>query len=120
MVPIAAIPRTVAHLKALAAKYNILIPVFGHAGDGNLHAHPIKNADQSVTDWQAMLPSVLKEIYVMTAELGGTISGEHGIGHKRRDYLDLVMSPAQIDLMRQIKRAFDPNNILNPGKIFRC
>ena len=55
----------------------------------------------------------------MTAELGGTISGEHGIGHKRRDYLELVMSPAQIDLMRQIKRAFDPNNILNPGKIFK-
>jgi glycolate oxidase len=119
-VPIAAIPRTVAHLKALAAKYNILIPVFGHAGDGNLHAHPIKNADQPVADWQAMLPSVLKEIYVMTAELGGTISGEHGIGHKRRDYLELVMSPAQIDLMRRIKHAFDPNNILNPGKIFKC
>jgi len=55
----------------------------------------------------------------MTAELGGTISGEHGIGHKRCDYLELVMSPAQIDLMRQIKRAFDPNNILNPGKIFK-
>lgn len=119
VVPIAAIPRTLAYLKDLAVKYDIVIPVFGHAGDGNLHALPTKNADQSVADWQAMVPSLLKEIYVMTAELGGTISGEHGIGHKRRDYLELVMSPAQIDLMRQIKRAFDPNNILNPGKIFR-
>ena len=54
----------------------------------------------------------------MTAELGGTISGEHGIGYKRRDYMGLVMSEAQLDMMRNIKRALDPNNILNPGKIF--
>ena len=82
---------------------------------GSLHALPIKNADQPVADWQAMLPSLLKEIYVITADLRGTIRGELGIGYKRRNYLDLVMNPAQINLMRQIKRAFDPNNILKPN-----
>jgi glycolate oxidase len=65
-----------------------------------------------------MLPELLKEIYIQTAELGGTISGEHGIGHKRRDYMELVMAPAQLDVMRRIKSALDPNHILNPGKIF--
>jgi len=64
-----------------------------------------------------MLPKLLADIYRVTAKLGGTISGEHGIGHKRRDFLELVMSPVQIDMMRRIKRALDPNLILNPGKI---
>jgi len=59
----------------------------------------------------------LREIYVATAALGGTISGEHGIGHKRRDFMKLVVSVAQLDIMQKIKLAFDPNNILNPGKI---
>jgi glycolate oxidase len=79
---------------------------------------PLKNPDQSVERWEEILPFLLKDIYVMTAELGGTISGEHGIGHKRRDFMGLVMSQAHLDMMRSIKRALDPNNILNPGKIF--
>jgi glycolate oxidase len=64
-----------------------------------------------------MLPKLLSDIYQAVSRLGGTISGEHGIGHKRRDYLHLVMAPAQIEMMRKIKKALDPNNILNPGKI---
>ena len=59
----------------------------------------------------------MRDVYRATARLGGTISGEHGIGHKRRDFLDLVMDPALIDVMRRIKQALDPNHIINPGKI---
>ncbi|CAB1079754.1 FAD/FMN-containing dehydrogenase [Olavius algarvensis Delta 1 endosymbiont] len=118
VVPIASIPRTLSNLKQISAKYDVAIPVLGHAGDGNLHAIPLKNPASSIEHWEAVLPVLLKDIYVMTAELGGTISGEHGIGHKRRDYMNLVMSEAHLDMMRKIKRALDPNNILNPGKVF--
>ena len=117
VVPIAAIPKTLSSLKQIGDKYGIAIPVLGHAGDGNLHAIPLKDADSSVEHWEEILPALLKDIYAMTAELGGTISGEHGIGHKRRDYMDLVTSEAHLDMMRNIKHALDPNNILNPGKI---
>ena len=119
VVPIANIPKILHHIQKLEKKYNIMIPVFGHAGDGNLHAHPMKNPEQSLEHWEEMLPQLLTDIYNQTAELGGTISGEHGIGHKRRDYMELVMSDAQLAVMRKIKNALDPNNILNPGKIFR-
>ena len=69
--------------------------------------------------WNEIVPELLREIYEATATLGGTISGEHGIGHKRRDYMKLVVSDVQLDIMKKIKLAFDPNNILNPGKIIR-
>ena len=118
VVPMANIPEILEHLNRIGKKYDVLIPVFGHAGDGNLHAHPMKPPQQTVTDWEEMLPELLKEIYIKTAELGGTISGEHGIGHKRRDYMELVMPPAQLAVMRGIKNSLDPNHILNPGKIF--
>ena len=117
VVPIAAIPQLVPELERIANTYETLIPVFGHAGDGNLHATPVKNPDHRMEEWDAMLPRILKEIYQVTASMGGTISGEHGIGHKRIDYLGLVMDATQIEIMRKIKQALDPNNILNPGKI---
>ena len=118
VVPIAGIPEALSRLKQIGEKYDVAIPVIGHAGDGNLHAIPLKNPDDSVAHWEEILPALLKDIYIMTANLGGTISGEHGIGYKRRDYMSLVMSEAQLDMMRKIKRALDPNNILNPGKVF--
>jgi glycolate oxidase len=118
VVPIASIPRALSSLKQISEKYGVSIPVLGHAGDGNLHAIPLKNPASSVAHWEEMLPTLLKDIYAMTAELGGTISGEHGIGHKRKEYMNLVMSEAHLDMMRSIKRALDPKNILNPGKIF--
>ena len=68
--------------------------------------------------WHAMLPQVLTELYEVTRRLGGVISGEHGIGHKRKKYLGYSVNEPSLDLMRRVKRAFDPNNILNPGKIF--
>jgi len=118
VVPVAGIPEVLLRLKQIGEKYDVAIPVIGHAGDGNLHAIPLKNPGDSVAHWEEILPALLKDIYTMTAELGGTISGEHGIGYKRRDYMSLVMSEAQLDMMRSIKRALDPNNILNPGKVF--
>jgi len=77
----------------------------------------MKNPEHSLAHWESMLPDLLTEIYRATARLGGTISGEHGIGHKRRDFMGLVMEGAQLDMMRKIKRALDPQNILNPGKV---
>ena len=118
VVPMAAIPQLLPEIERIGKAYETLIPVFGHAGDGNLHATPMKNPDHSVAQWEELLPRLLKEMYAVTAALGGTISGEHGIGHKRKEYLGLVMETAQIDMMRRIKRTLDPNNILNPGKIF--
>jgi glycolate oxidase len=71
-----------------------------------------------MAEWQAKLPELLAELYSAVARLGGTMSGEHGVGSKRAAYLPLVMDPVLIALQRRIKQAFDPLNILNPGKIF--
>jgi glycolate oxidase len=118
VVPIAAIERLVTQIGHIAKAHQTRIPVFGHAGDGNLHATPLKNPDHTEAQWEKQLPAMLRQLYTAAAQLGGTISGEHGIGHKRRDYLPLVMDGAQIEMMRRIKQALDPNNIMNPGKIF--
>ena len=118
VVPIAYIPMIIECFHEIGEKYNVLIPCFGHAGDGNLHATPLKNPGHSDERWDNILPEILADIYCAAAKVGGTISGEHGIGHKRKGYMDLVMSKVQIEMMRSIKLALDPNNILNPGKIF--
>jgi glycolate oxidase len=94
------------------------IPCYGHAGDGNLHATPVMNPAWSLQKWHRVLPEILADLYRLTASLGGTISGEHGIGHKRKAFMPLVMDERVLELMRAIKRAWDPNDILNPGKIF--
>ena len=118
VVPLAQIPDLMPELERLSDKYGVLIPCYGHAGDGNLHATPVKPPEMSMTEWHARLPSLLEELYRSVAALGGTLSGEHGVGSKRAQYLPLVMDPVVIDLQRRIKAAFDPQNILNPGKIF--
>ncbi|MCL7455406.1 MAG: FAD-binding protein [Anaerolineae bacterium] len=118
VVPLAQIPALVQELERISAQYGVLIPCYGHAGDGNLHATPVKRPEMSMEEWQATLPELLSELYSAVARLGGTISGEHGVGSKRAAYLPLVMDPVLISLQRRIKQAFDPLNILNPGKIF--
>jgi glycolate oxidase len=118
VVPIAAIPKLMPVLDRLSEKYDVLIPCYGHAGDGNLHATPVKKADHTMERWAEILPQLLSELYAAVHALGGTISGEHGIGHKRKNYLPLVMGDKEISLMKKIKAVFDPQNILNPGKIF--
>ncbi|GAB4115388.1 MAG: FAD-linked oxidase C-terminal domain-containing protein [Candidatus Caldatribacteriota bacterium] len=118
VVPIAAIPDLIIELERISEKYNIQIPCYGHAGDGNIHAHLVKNPASSMKEWNKIEKKALKEIYQATKKMGGTISGEHGIGLKRKPYIKIIASPVELELMRKIKKAFDPNNILNPGKIF--
>jgi glycolate oxidase len=118
VVPPAAIPAVAAKLQELSDKYDVMIPCFGHAGDGNLHSRIVSQSGWSDEKWHKALRRILDELYRLTAEVGGRISGEHGIGHKRKNYLPYVVSENYIDMLRTIKRAMDPNNILNPGKIF--
>jgi glycolate oxidase len=118
VVPFAQIPQLIRDIEVLFQKYRVLIPSYGHAGDGNLHSTPIKPPEMAMEEWERILPHLLEDLYICTAKLGGTISGEHGIGSKRKNFMKLVMQPELIDLMKRIKMTFDPNNILNPGKIF--
>jgi len=117
VVPTAQIPEIMPEIQRISEKYDITIPCYGHAGDGNLHATAIKNPDSTMEVWYEKLPHVLEELYIATRNLGGTISGEHGIGHKRKKYMPLVASEGELEFIRRIKRAVDPNNIMNPGKI---
>ena len=118
VVPMANIPKILPELKVIADKYDVLIPCYGHAGDGNLHATVVKKPEMDDKKWEETLDKVLTEMYQKTVELGGTISGEHGVGHKRKKYIGQALEPVTLELMKRVKLAFDPNNILNPGKIF--
>ena len=118
VVPTASIPDLIPELERISEKFGVQVPCYGHAGDGNLHATIVKNPDDSMDQWHDKLPKALEDLYGVVRELGGTISGEHGIGSKRKDFMKLVASEAELEFMRKIKRAVDPNNILNPGKIF--
>ncbi len=118
VVPINKIPDVLPVLEGLSKKYDVFIPCYGHAGDGNLHATVIKNPEHKEEQWLDILPLVLTDLYKEIYKLGGTISGEHGVGNKRKQYLPLVLGEAEIEAMKSIKLALDPNNILNPGKIF--
>ncbi len=118
VVPMSKIPQVLPILEKLSQKYDLFIPCYGHAGDGNLHATVVKNPSHTEAQWQDLLPKVLTDLYSEIYTLGGTISGEHGIGNKRKQYLPLVLGETEIESMKSIKKALDPNNILNPGKIF--
>ena len=117
VVPIAKIPDLMPYLEDISEEYDIQVPCYGHAGDGNLHATLVKNPEHSMEKWYELEEKALEDLYKATQELGGTISGEHGIGSKRKKYMELVTDPVELKMMRQIKKAFDPNNIMNPGKI---
>ncbi len=118
VVPFAQIPDLIPELERLSAKYNVTIPCYGHAGDGNLHVTIVKHPDTPLEHWHEQEHAVLVELYEVVKGLGGTISGEHGIGSKRREFMPLIMEETLIELQRRIKAAFDPNEVLNPGKIF--
>jgi glycolate oxidase len=120
VVPCSRIPEMIPELERLGKKYRLQIPCYGHAGDGNLHATLVKDPDMPMEQWKTNEDQCLKELYQATARLGGKISGEHGIGIKRREYLKELIDPAELELMRAIKQAWDPNNIMNPGKIFEA
>lgn len=104
-------------VKAIASRHAITTVCYGHAGDGNLHVNILK-MDMKDEDWNEKLDVAIREIFELTVSLGGTISGEHGIGYSQKRYLPLAFSPEEILLMKRIKQTFDPSGILNPGKIF--
>ncbi len=118
VVPPSAIPDLIAGMEEIAERHGVFVPAYGHAGDGNIHTRIVRNPEWSRREWDDRLPNILDELYALTARLGGRISGEHGIGHKRKPFLDRFVSPEYIAMMRSIKRALDPANVLNPGKIF--
>ncbi len=118
VVPFAQIPDIIPELERIEETYDLLIPCYGHAGDGNLHVTLVKKPQMSMETWKETEHAALIDLYQVTAKLGGTISGEHGIGSKRLSYLPFVMDETLIELQRKIKAVFDPNQILNPGKIF--
>jgi len=100
----------------LQEKVGVRIKSFGHAGDGNLHAYVLKD-DLSEEEWEKRLNLAMDEMYKKAKELNGQVSGEHGIGYAKRPYLKQSLAPEIIEIMRGIKLAFDPKNILNPGKV---
>ncbi len=117
VVPRANMTKLVRGVKEIAAKYGITTICYGHSGDGNIHVNILKEQMDDET-WEKNLDSAAREIFKLTVSLGGTISGEHGIGYSQKSYLPIALSNTELELMKNIKRTFDPNNILNPGKIF--
>ncbi|MDO8444850.1 MAG: FAD-linked oxidase C-terminal domain-containing protein [Deltaproteobacteria bacterium] len=116
VVPRSRIPEMIRRLDAIAERHSLTIASFGHAGDGNLHVN-IK-VDKKSEEEMKRAEEAIKEIFRATVELEGAISGEHGIGISKAPYLRMQLSDAEIEVMKGIKKALDPNNILNPGKIF--
>ena len=114
-VPRSAIPEMVRRIQQIAQESGLEIPLFGHIGDGNLHPNVLCDLRDS-----AQMERVVKaaqEIFISAIELGGTLSGEHGIGLLKREFVRMSLDPELVDLMQEIKSSFDPNNILNPGKV---
>jgi glycolate oxidase len=116
VVPRSNLPEALNRIKTVAQKYNLQIVCFGHSGDGNVHVNIIKNLPEA--QWREKAPSAADEIYRIADDLGGMITGEHGIGLTRKDHLAMSLDTKTIELMKMIKDDFDPNGILNPGKIF--
>ena len=118
VVPRAELAKLLKGVKQIGVKYGFRSICYGHAGDGNLHINIIKGA-MSDENWNYELPKGIREIFELTKSLGGTISGEHGIGYVQKEYMDVVFSEKEIELQKGIKNLFDPKNILNPEKIFK-
>ena len=117
VVPRSELPALIRGIKQIGKRFGFESICYGHAGDGNLHVNIIKGT-MSDLDWNTKLKQGIREIFELTVALGGTISGEHGIGLVQKEYMDIKYTKAHLDIMRGIKSAFDPNGILNPFKIF--
>lgn len=117
VVPRSNLPKLITGIKQIGKEFGFNTVCFGHLGDGNLHVNILKE-NISEEDWQNKIPKGIGEIFKLTVSLGGTLSGEHGIGIAKRPYMPIAMSEVNLNLMRGIKKVFDPNGILNPGKIF--
>jgi len=117
VVPRAELPKLIQGIKEIGLRFGFDSVCYGHAGDGNLHINIIKG-NMSDADWNNKLKAGIREIFELTVSLGGTISGEHGIGLVQREFMSIKYTDVHLNLMRGIKSVFDPKGILNPGKIF--
>ena len=117
VVPRANLVKLLEGVKIIGTKYNFKSICYGHAGDGNLHVNILKDGLTNY-QWDVILNKAIREIFELCVKLGGTISGEHGIGFVQKQYMDIPFTDSNLELQKQIKQIFDPNNILNPGKIF--
>ncbi len=115
-VPRDAIPDALEAVRAIAVKYGLRIPVYGHISDGNLHPNIL--FDRHDPEEVNRVNRAAADIFDATIRLGGTLSGEHGIGALKKDFLAKALDPVELEMMKRIKRAFDPQGILNPGKVF--
>ncbi|MDX2031560.1 MAG: FAD-linked oxidase C-terminal domain-containing protein [Blastocatellia bacterium] len=116
VVPRSRIPEMLRFIEELSRRSGFLIPTFGHAGDGNLHVNVMLPDEEEQTRRRGA--ATVREVFEQAVVLGGTISGEHGVGYAKASYFDLAIDPPTMALMRTIKQALDPNGILNPGKLF--
>ena len=117
VVPVNRIPEAAEACNRIAAKVGLTLRMVSHAGDGNIHI-TLFRGDLPETEWDQRLGSFQEELYEVVYRMGGRLSGEHGIGYKRKDLMQRFTDPVELDMMRRIKNALDPNLILNPGKIF--
>ena len=117
VVPRAELPVLLKGVKEIGRRYGFKSVCYGHAGDGNLHVNIIRDTLDETT-WNEVVPKGIREIFALCVELKGTISGEHGIGYVQKSYMDIPFDPTQLALQKSIKALFDPNGILNPGKMF--
>lgn len=118
VVPVDQEPALLATILKLARKYGLITRIASHAGDGNIHLNILKNEELSYDQWNEQVEKNQQELYTAIYRLGGRLSGEHGIGFKRKHLMKAFTNPDELDMMKAVKRALDPNYILNPGKIF--
>ncbi len=116
VVPRSRVPELISRIEEIGRKHETFVANFGHAGDGNIHVNFMCDRDKPETIERAR--EAVKETFALSVELGGTISGEHGIGYVKASYLDMAVDPATLEVMKGIKKLFDPKGILNPGKMF--
>lgn len=116
VVPVSRIPDLIGGLERLSSEFGIPIVNFGHAGNGNIHVNLLYDSQDPEQERKA--EPCLSKVFDLVLELGGTLSGEHGVGREKRDYINREIDPDTLDLMWRIKQQFDPNGILNPDKIF--
>lgn len=117
VVPRFALPALFRKVKELETMYGFKSICYGHAGDGNLHVNILKN-DLTDNEWNTIIPEAIKALFTFCVEVGGTISGEHGIGWVQKPYIGIALPQVHIELMKGIKKVYDPHYILNPGKIY--
>ena len=116
VVPRSKVPDVIRKIEQIQKKYDIPIVNFGHAGDGNIHVNVM--IDKEIPGMEEMAHEAIREVFQAALDLNGTMSGEHGVGLAKQPYIPMELSPVQIATMKAIKHALDPNNILNPGKMF--